>query len=144
LEITYVSVNGNGGVDRTGTPQILGRRLDLHQFIKLHAMNRAIVNINRSSGGQISFQPALGYTFKMDASHIQMPINWQTNKVLDANEIATSQFPGVKAVPIVCVGTSTIPTDELMKNLSKRKFYSLLHSILPPLEHLSLLLSILQ
>jgi hypothetical protein len=63
------------------------------------------------------------YTFNIDASHIQMPLNWQVDKVLDADEIATVQFPGVKAAIAAALtaptgtGTTPIPMDELMKKL---------------------------
>jgi hypothetical protein len=107
LEITYLSVDNNGNIDNAGGPQILGRCSDLCQLLKIRAMNRSIVNINRPGAGQISFQPALGYVFLIDATHIQMPANWQTSKVLDADEIATPRLPGVNTVPTVPAGAST-------------------------------------
>jgi hypothetical protein len=119
LEITCVSVDSNGDVDHTGAPKIFCRRLDPHQLLKIHAMNCSIVNISRPSGGQISFQPALVCTFKIDVLHIQMSSTWQTDKVLDRDEIATIRFPGVKAAIAatfsVSTGTATMPMDELMK-----------------------------
>jgi hypothetical protein len=38
LEITYMSVDSNGDVNCTGTPEILGRCSDLRQLLKIHAM----------------------------------------------------------------------------------------------------------
>jgi hypothetical protein len=98
LEISYIPVDDNGNVDRTATPLILDRRSDLCPLFKICAVNRAIAHINRPSHGQISFQPALVCDFNVDASHIQMSLNWQVDKILDTDEIATIQFPGVKAV----------------------------------------------
>jgi hypothetical protein len=46
LEITYLSINSKGNVDCMGAPQILGRHTDLRQVLKLHAMNRAVANVN--------------------------------------------------------------------------------------------------
>ena len=81
-------VDSNGDVDRAGTPLILVQHSDLRPLLKLHAMNHAIVHIDRPSGGQISFQPALVYTFNIDASHVQMPLNWQ----VDTGETVVHNF----------------------------------------------------
>jgi hypothetical protein len=64
------------------------------------------------------------YTFKINASHIEMPLNWQTEKVLDTDEIAPPWFPGIKAAltkatlaTATSTGTSSHPSDNLMKKL---------------------------
>jgi hypothetical protein len=124
LKITYLPIDSNGDVDRSGTPLILGRRSDLRPFLKTHTMNRAIAQINWPSGGPISFQPALVYTFNVEASHVEMPPNWQVDKVLDADKIATFWFPGIKAAltkaalaMATSTGASSPTSDEMMKKL---------------------------
>jgi hypothetical protein len=124
LEITYLPIDSNGDVDCSGTPLILGRRSDLRQLLKTHTMNRAIAQINRPSGGPISFQPALVHHFNINASHVEMPPNWQVDKVLDADEIATTQFPGIKPAltkaalaTATSTGASSSTSDKMMKKL---------------------------
>jgi hypothetical protein len=124
LEITCLPIDGNGDVDRSGAPLLLDQHLDLRQFLKTHTMNHAITQINQPSGGPISFQPALVHTFNFEASHVEMPPNWQVDKVLDADKIATIRFPGIKAAltkaaaaMAASTGTSSAHSDELMKKL---------------------------
>jgi hypothetical protein len=56
--------------------------------------------------------------------------HWQTDTVLDADDIATLWFPGVKTTTTILTGTTTVPTDELMKNLIDS--HALLASTLNP------------
>ena len=91
LEITYVPIDDNGDILHTAAPLILDRHTDLCLLFKTRAMNRAIADINRPSHEQISFQPALIYDFRIDASCVQMPPNWITGQdhIMDTDEIAT-------------------------------------------------------
>jgi hypothetical protein len=89
LEITHMPIDNDGNVMYTATPLVLNRHTDLCPLFKTRAMNPAITQLNRPSRGQISFQPAFTYKFNIDVSCIQMPINWQTEKILDTDEMAT-------------------------------------------------------
>lgn len=80
-------VNDNGDILRTAVPLILDRHADLCPLFKIHAMNRAIADINRPSHEQISFQPALIYDFHVDASCVQMPTNWLADQIMDMDEM---------------------------------------------------------
>jgi hypothetical protein len=111
-------IDSNGNILHTITPLILDQHTDLCPLFKMRAMNRAIAQLNRPSRGQISFQPALAYEFNIDASCIQMPVNWQAEKILATDEIATIRFPDVKAGHISNIGmpsgVPSITTNELM------------------------------
>ena len=96
LEITYVPIDDNGDVLRTADPLILNRHTDLCPLLKIHAMNRSIADLNRQSHEQISFQPALVYSFYIDASGVQMPNHWLADQIMDADEISTIRFPSIK------------------------------------------------
>jgi hypothetical protein len=89
LEITYMPVDDSSNIIHAATPLTLDHHSDLCPLFKTRAMNRAITHINRPSRGQISFQPALVYDFNIDASCIQMHVNWQADEILDTDEIAT-------------------------------------------------------
>jgi hypothetical protein len=78
-------------------------------------MNRACANILRPGTGKIGFYPGLGYEFMIDATHIQMPVKWQTT--LDADEIATTRFPSTKTGPTVPARKPTAPMDAVIQNL---------------------------
>jgi hypothetical protein len=97
-------------------------------------MNRATAQLNRPSRGQISFQPALACEFNIDASCVQMPVNWQAEKILDTDEIATVRFPGVKAGHVSTIempsGAPSIAANELMPRLLDAE--ALLASLLDP------------
>ena len=80
LEITYMPIDNDGNIIHTATPLILDRHADLCPLFKTRVMNRAVTHINRPSRGQISYQPALVYEFNIDASCIQMPVNWQADR----------------------------------------------------------------
>ena len=96
LEITYLPIDNNGDVDRSGTPSVFTRSSDLRPLFIDHVMGSAMNQIKQPSGGPITFQKEFIYTFKMNASHIKMPPNWKRDKVLDANEIASPRVLGVK------------------------------------------------
>jgi hypothetical protein len=121
LEIIYVPIDNDGNIIRTAAPLTLDQHADLCPLFNTRAMNRAIAHINWPSRGQISFQPALVYEFNIDVSCIQMPVNWQADKILDTDEIVTTGFPGVKAGHILTTGIPsgmpTVTTNELMLQL---------------------------
>jgi hypothetical protein len=124
LEITYLPINSNGDINRAATTLVLIRCSDLRQLFKTHVMKSATVQIKRPSDGPISFQPAFMCTYKINASHIEMPLNWQMDKILDADEIAFPRFPGIKAAltkaasaTATSTGASSHPPDEMTKKL---------------------------
>ena len=87
-------------------------------------MNRAIADINRPSHEQISFQPALTYDFRNDASCVQMPPNWTAGQdhIMNTDEIATIRFPSIRegnhfTSTGIASGMPTVTTKELMLRL---------------------------
>jgi hypothetical protein len=100
LEITYVPINDNGDILHTAAPLILDQHADLCPLFKTRAMNRAIADLNRPHHEQISFQPALIYDFRVDASCVQMLINWLADQITDTDEIATIRFPSISKVTV--------------------------------------------
>jgi hypothetical protein len=89
LEIMYLPVDNNGDVDRSCTPLVLTRGSDLRSLFKDIVIRSTMNQIKRPNSGPITYQKEFVYIFSMNASHIKMPPNWQRDKVLDADEIAS-------------------------------------------------------
>jgi hypothetical protein len=70
LEVTYLPIDSNGDVNRSGTPLVPTRHSDLRQLFKTHVMRSAMAQIKRPSDGPITFQPAFICTFKINVSKV--------------------------------------------------------------------------